>query len=56
MTTSAPALIESTLQPNLTLVLVTVCLVAARTALERDRTHLIGHLGLGQVGHRVAEG
>ena len=50
MTALAPTLIESTLQPNLTLVLVTVFLVAAGTALALDRSLVRVLLILGLVG------
>jgi multicomponent Na+:H+ antiporter subunit C len=49
-----PALIEPTLQPNLTLVLVTVGLVAAGTALALDRSLVRVLLGMVLIGNGVA--
>ena len=54
MTTVAPTLIESTLQPNLTLVLVTVFLVATGTALALDRSLVRVLLGMVLIGNGVA--
>ena len=54
MTTLAPALIESTLQPNVTLVLVTVGLVAAGTALALDRSLVRVLLGMVLIGNGIA--
>ena len=54
MTTLAPTLIESTLQPNITLVLVTVGLVAAGTALALDRSLVRVLLGMVLIGNGVA--
>lgn len=50
----AVALIESTLEPNLTLVLVTVGLVAAGTALVLDRSLVRVLLGMVLIGNGVA--
>jgi len=50
----APSLIESTLKPNLTLVLVTVGLVAAGTALVLDRSLVRVLLGVVLIGNGVA--
>src|SRR6478736_375127 len=54
MTTLAPTLIESTLQPNITLVLVTVGLVAAGTALALDRSLVRVLLGMVLIGNGIA--
>ena len=54
MTTTAPTLIEPTLQPNLTLVLVTVFLVATGTALALDRSLVRVLLGMVLIGNGVA--
>src|SRR6478736_3634596 len=54
MTTLAPTLIESTLQPNITLVLVTVGLVAAGTALALDRSLVRILLGMVLIGNGIA--
>jgi len=52
--TQLPSLIESTLEPNLTLVLVTVGLVATGTALVLDRSLVRVLLGLVLIGNGVA--
>ena len=49
-----PALVEPTLQPNLTLVLVTVGLVAAGTALALDRSLVRVLLGMVLIGNGIA--
>lgn len=54
MTTLAPALIESTLEPNITLVLVTVGLVTAGTALALDRSLVRVLLGMVLIGNGIA--
>jgi multicomponent Na+:H+ antiporter subunit C len=54
MSTTAPGLIESTLQPNITLVLVTVGLVAAGTALALDRSLVRVLLGMVLIGNGIA--
>ena len=54
MTAMAPTLIESTLQPNITLVLVTVGQVAAGTALALDRSLVRVLLGMVLIGNGVA--
>ncbi len=51
---AAAALIESTLEPNLTLVLVTVGLVATGTALVLDRSLVRVLLGMVLIGNGVA--
>ena len=53
-TAQLPGLIEATLQPNLTLVLVTVGLVATGTALALDRSLVRILLGLVLIGNGVA--
>lgn len=54
MTALAPTLIEATLEPNLTLVLVTVALVATGTALALDRSLVRVLLGMVLIGNGVA--